>query len=116
MQARKTLVAAFQSIVTERRNQRKQNILSNKKDMLDNLLNVKDEDGKTLDDEEIIDVLLMYLNAGHESSGHTIMWATVFLQEHPEVLQRAKVSGEKKTISFPYHHLILSCVLHMMVQ
>jgi ent-kaurenoic acid hydroxylase len=82
--------------VTERRNQRKQNILSNKKDMLDNLLNVKDEDGKTLDDEEIIDVLLMYLNAGHESSGHTIMWATVFLQEHPEVLQRAKVSGEKK--------------------
>ncbi|KAG7645139.1 Ent-kaurenoic acid oxidase 1 [Arabidopsis thaliana] len=94
LKARKTLVAAFQSIVTERRNQRKQNILSNKKDMLDNLLNVKDEDGKTLDDEEIIDVLLMYLNAGHESSGHTIMWATVFLQEHPEVLQRAKAEQE----------------------
>lgn len=75
--------------------------------MLDNLLNVKDEDGRTLDDEEIIDVLLMYLNAGHESSGHTIMWATVFLQEHPEFLQRAKVNGEKKTISFPYPHLIL---------
>ena len=94
LKARKKLVAAFQSIVTERRNQRKQNSSSNKKDMLDNLIDVEDENGKTLDDEEIIDVLLMYLNAGHESSGHTIMWATIFLQEHPEFLQRAKVNGD----------------------
>ncbi|WZZ20104.1 hypothetical protein YC2023_121491 [Brassica napus] len=94
LKARKKLVAAFQSIVTERRNQRKQNSSSNKKDMLDNLIDVEDENGKTLDDEEIIDVLLMYLNAGHESSGHTIMWATIFLQEHPEFLQRAKAEQE----------------------
>lgn len=59
--------------------------------MLDNLIEAKDENGRTLEDEEIIDVLLMYLNAGHESSGHTIMWATIFLQEHPEILQKAKV-------------------------
>lgn len=96
-------MAAFQSIVTERRVQRKQNSSSNKKDMLDNLIDVEDENGKTLDDEEIIDVLLMYLNAGHESSGHTIMWATIFLQEHPEFLQRAKVTGEN--VSFTYHVL-----------
>lgn len=93
-------MAAFESIVTERRKQRKQNNYSNKKDMLDNLLDVKDENGKTLDDEEIIDVLLMYLNAGHESSGHTIMWATIFLQEHPEFLQRAKVNAEKSLLHF----------------
>lgn len=91
IQARKKLVAAFQSSVTNRRNQRKENVSSNKKDMLDNLIDAKDENGRTLEDEEIIDVLLMYLNAGHESSGHTIMWATIFLQEHPEILQKAKV-------------------------
>ncbi|VVB07417.1 unnamed protein product [Arabis nemorensis] len=94
LKARKKLVAAFQSIVTNRRNQKKENISSNKEDMLDNLIEAKDENERTLEDEEIIDVMLMYLNAGHESSGHTIMWATIFLQEHPEILQKAKEEQE----------------------
>lgn len=59
--------------------------------MLDALLDVEDENGRKLTDEDIIDILLMYLNAGHESSGHTIMWATIFLQEHPEIFKKAKV-------------------------
>ena len=59
--------------------------------MMDALLAVEDEDGKKLTDEQIIDLLVMNLNAGHESSGHTMMWATVFLQQHPEVFQKAKV-------------------------
>ena len=54
-------------------------------------MDVEDESGRKLTDEEIIDVLLMYLNAGHESSGHTMMWATTYLEQHPEVLQKAKV-------------------------
>ncbi|KAI9192019.1 hypothetical protein LWI28_016997 [Acer negundo] len=62
--------------------------------MLDALLNVEDETGRKLEDDEIIDVLLMYLNAGHESSGHIIMWATVFLQAHPHYLHKAKVIDE----------------------
>ncbi|KAL4367809.1 hypothetical protein GQ457_05G031410 [Hibiscus cannabinus] len=96
LQARKNLVAAFQSVVTKRRMQRKSNTYSTKKkDMLDALIDVKDEKGKTLDDEEIIDIMLMYLNAGHESSGHTTMWAAVFLQQHPECLQIAKEEQER---------------------
>ncbi|CAA7049544.1 unnamed protein product [Microthlaspi erraticum] len=94
LKARKKLVAAFQSIVTNRRNQKKQGVSNKKKDMLDHLIDAKDENGRTLEDDEIIDVLLMYLNAGHESSGHTIMWATIFLQEHPEILQKAKEEQE----------------------
>ena len=91
-QARKNLVAVFQSAVKERRNQRKTDNSKKKKDMLDALIDVKDEKGETLDDEEIIDIMLMYLNAGHESSGHTAMWAAIFLQQHPEFLEKAKVS------------------------
>lgn len=76
----------------ERRAQRKAgNYLPKKKDMMDALLEVVDDDGRKLTDAEIIDVLLMYLNAGHESSGHTMMWATIFLQENPEFFQKAKV-------------------------
>lgn len=83
----------FQSIVDERRSQRRKSNISStkKKDMMDALLDVEDENGRKLSDEEIIDVLLMYLNAGHESSGHIMMWAVVFLQKHPEIFQIAKV-------------------------
>jgi ent-kaurenoic acid hydroxylase len=78
--------------VDERRNLRKNGALNaKKKDMMDSLLGVEDENGRKLTDEEIIDVILMYLNAGHESSGHITTWATIFLQEHPEFLQKAKV-------------------------
>ncbi|XP_048331765.2 ent-kaurenoic acid oxidase 1-like [Ziziphus jujuba] len=95
LKARKNLVAVFQSIVTERRRLRKDNVPLKTKDMMDCLLDAQDENGKKLTDEEIIDVLLMYLNAGHESSGHTMMWAVNFLQENPDVLQKAKAEQEQ---------------------
>jgi ent-kaurenoic acid hydroxylase len=59
--------------------------------MMDRLIAVEGEGGRRLDDDEIIDILVMYLNAGHESSGHITMWATVFLQENPDILAKAKV-------------------------
>ncbi|GFY92072.1 ent-kaurenoic acid hydroxylase 2 [Actinidia rufa] len=90
-QARKNLVAIFQSIVDERREWRKN---GPKEDMMDAMLNVEDENGRRLSDEEIIDILVMYLNAGHESSGHVTMWAILFLQEHPQVFQNAKAEQE----------------------
>lgn len=83
-------MAVFQSIVEERRNQETK-VSAKKTDMMDALLEVEEENGRKLNDEEIIDVLLMYLNAGHESSGHITMWATIFLQENQEFLQKAKV-------------------------
>lgn len=84
-------MAIFQSIVDKRRERRKDTQATLTKDMMEALLDAEDENGRRLDDEEIIDILVMYLNAGHESSGHITMWATLFLQEHPEVLQKAKV-------------------------
>lgn len=96
-------MAAFKSIVEERRFQKKQNSSVKRRDMMDALLDVEDENGRKLSDEEIIDVMLMYLNAGHESSGHTIMWAVAYLTENPEFLQKAKV------LELNYHFNIMSC-------
>lgn len=95
-QARKRLVTIFQSIVDDRRERREKRGPEDKKDMMDILLDVQDENGRKLTDEEIIDVLVMYLNAGHESSGHITMWATYFLQKHPEIFKRAKVPKRSK--------------------
>lgn len=94
VQARKKLVASLQSIVTDRRNRRMKKWEPKRKDMMDALIDVEDENGRKLTDEEIIDILVMYLNAGHESSGHTMMWATILLNQHPEVLKKAKVYSQ----------------------
>lgn len=88
-------MAVLQAIVTKRREQRRENHTTVKKDMMDALLDAEDEHGKKLDDEEIIDILVMYLNAGHESSGHTTMWAALFLQKNPDVFKRAKVCNSR---------------------
>lgn len=101
LKARKKLVAILQSVVQKRRQQRKNDPPTSKKDMMDALLDVKDENGRSLDDEEIIDILIMYLNAGHESSGHVTMWATLLLQDHQEMFQRAKAEQEAIVKNMP---------------
>lgn len=88
-------MAIFQNIVNERRKQRKEKLSRQTKDMLDALIDVEDEDGRKLIDEEIIDVMIMYLNAGHESSGHLTMWTTLLLQKNTEYFEKAKVSTIK---------------------
>ncbi|KAK7363236.1 hypothetical protein VNO77_05370 [Canavalia gladiata] len=90
--ARKKLVATFQSILNKRR---KEKLSRKAKDMVDALIGAEDENGRKLSDEEIIDVMIMYLNAGHESSGHITMWTTLLLQNHPEYFQKAKAEQEE---------------------
>ncbi|THU54139.1 hypothetical protein C4D60_Mb10t21870 [Musa balbisiana] len=101
LKARKSLVATLQSVVDERRAMKARNLSPAKKDMMDNLIDVEDENGRRLTDEEIIDILIMYLNAGHESSGHITMWATVFLQENPNIFEKAKAEQEEIRRSMP---------------
>uniref|UniRef100_M8C813 Ent-kaurenoic acid oxidase 1 n=1 Tax=Aegilops tauschii TaxID=37682 RepID=M8C813_AEGTA len=93
IRARRRLVAALQRVLDERR-ARGCSKTAAPVDMMDRLIAAEDEGGRRLQDDEIIDVLVMYLNAGHESSGHITMWATVFLQENPDILAKAKVVDE----------------------
>ncbi|CAN1825292.1 Ent-kaurenoic acid oxidase 1 [Linum perenne] len=96
LKARKKVVDVLQSVLDERRNRIKQEKKKKKKkDMMDELMRVEDENGRRLRDEEIIDILLMYLNAGHESSAHVTMWATVLLHQHPHCLQKAREEQEE---------------------
>nr|DAD47537.1 TPA_asm: hypothetical protein HUJ06_017474 [Nelumbo nucifera] len=95
LKSRKNLVAILNSVVKERRQRMMSCPPPAKKDMMDVLMYVEDENGRRLSDDEIIDVLVMYLNAGHESSAHITMWATVLLQKHPELFQKAKAEQEE---------------------
>nr|POE59688.1 ent-kaurenoic acid oxidase 2 [Quercus suber] len=93
LEARKKLAKILQAVVDGRRARKSSNLSETQKDMMDLLMDVE-ENGRKLDDEKIIDIILTYLNAGHESSAHATMWATLFLQQHPECLQKAKVIDE----------------------
>ena len=62
-----------------------------KKDMMDLLMGVKDEDGRQLEDLDIIDLLIVFMLAGHESSAHGALWSVIYLSENPEVFKIAKV-------------------------
>ncbi|GJN01133.1 hypothetical protein PR202_ga18372 [Eleusine coracana subsp. coracana] len=102
LRARKKLVAVLQSMLDDRR--KGVASMSSSVDMMDRLIQVEDENGRRLRDDEIIDILIMYLNAGHESSGHITMWATVFFQENLEIFAKAKAEQETIMRSIPPTH------------
>lgn len=93
--AKKHLDVVFRSVVDQRRKERMEGVDRKFRDMIDELIDSEDESGKKLDDEAITDIMVMYTNNGHESSAHTTMWATIYLENHPEIFQKAKVHNMK---------------------
>nr|POE59693.1 ent-kaurenoic acid oxidase 1 [Quercus suber] len=97
LKARKKLVKIFQSVLDKKRATMKDNTNQTdaKKDMMDLLMGIKDEDGKQLEDLDIIDLLIVFMLAGHESSAHGALWSVIYLSENPEVFKIAKEEQEE---------------------
>ncbi|KAK8571796.1 hypothetical protein V6N12_027869 [Hibiscus sabdariffa] len=89
LEARKILVNAIQPHLDERRykNGDDPNI---EKGMIDLLLEAKDENGEELENELIVNLLLGFLLAGHETTAHIASWLTIYLHDRPETLRKAK--------------------------
>ena len=51
--------------MNERRKEKLENPNKTAKDMLDQLIDAEDENGRKLADDEVIDIMIMNLNAGH---------------------------------------------------
>ncbi|KAJ3167400.1 hypothetical protein HDU88_002322 [Geranomyces variabilis] len=69
-------------------------------DVLDRLLTEnKKEGGKRLSDEEVIDEVLMFFLAGHETTANTLVWTLLKLTEYPAVA--AKLRAELDAILGP---------------
>ncbi|KAL9327537.1 hypothetical protein ACSQ67_002540 [Phaseolus vulgaris] len=92
--ARKKLTKLLQGLVDLKR-RRNHTKTKTKRDMMDSLLEVTDEDGRKLEDENIMDLLLVFLLAGHESSAHGILWTIIYLTQHSQFFQRAKKEQEE---------------------
>ncbi|KAG6556952.1 hypothetical protein Mapa_001368 [Marchantia paleacea] len=86
LKARKDVLKKIQAILDERRAIK----TVRHGDVLGSLLDLQDENGSHLTDEEIIDTILVFLIAGHQSSTFSITWAMIFLQRHPEALKACR--------------------------
>jgi len=82
----------------------KRSNLSQGNDVLATLLQVHDEDGTRLTDEEVIGQTNILFVAGHETSATTLTWTLFLLAQHPQVLAdvldeiEGKLHGETPTV------------------
>ncbi|KAI4365905.1 hypothetical protein MLD38_021844 [Melastoma candidum] len=59
-------------------------------DLLDGLMQVKDEEGNKLSDREVVDNIVSLVLGGFESTTLSIMWAIYYLAEYPKVLEKLR--------------------------
>ncbi|OMO55023.1 Cytochrome P450 [Corchorus capsularis] len=91
LKARKMLVKSIKDVLVDRRDKE----CNGKKGLIDLIKEIEDEEGEKLDDELIVILLLVFLVAGNESVGRAATWATIYLHQHPQVLQKAKEEQEE---------------------
>lgn len=60
-------------------------------DLMDGLIQLKDDEGNQLSDTEILDNIVSLVVAGYESTSLSIMWALYYLPKYPNVLQKLRV-------------------------
>ncbi|CAN4099761.1 unnamed protein product [Withania somnifera] len=88
--ARENLTKIFQAAINERRVKNSSDKSGTKRSILDLLLESKDEEGRKFSDEKITNILLLYSFGGQISTAPSATWMLLYLQEHPEYLQKAK--------------------------
>lgn len=62
------------------------------KDLMDMLKQIKDEEGKKLSDEEVLDNIVSLFLGGFDSTASVSAWAIYYLAKNPDVLQILRVS------------------------
>ena len=65
-------------------------------DLLFMLLHARDEDGNSMDDEQLRDEVMTIILAGHETTALALSWTWMLLSEHPEV--EAKLAAELERV------------------
>lgn len=57
-------------------------------DLLDMLLDARYEDGKPMEEEQLVDELLILFTAGHETTSNALTFAAQLIAKHPEVQEK----------------------------
>src|SRR5262249_22645444 len=68
-------------------------------DVLSTLLEARDDDGRSMTDEQIRDEAMTLVLAGHETTANALSWTFHLLSRHPEV--RARMEAELDVLDSP---------------
>ncbi|KAI3888566.1 hypothetical protein MKW92_005532 [Papaver armeniacum] len=93
LKCRKSATDIFRKELESRRLHAKSQI-EERNDLMDGLINMKDEQGEQLGDEEVLDNIVSLVIAGYESTSLASMWALYYLAKFPDVLQKLRVSDD----------------------
>lgn len=110
LRARRRLLGHIEGVVAGRRGAPR---AAGDPDVLDLLLDARDEDGAGLDEREIGEQILLLLFAGHETLTSALTSLCLLLSRHPEVLARARaeVDGAEPADTLPYLERVLCEVM-----
>jgi len=96
-QAISELDRVVMEIIAERRSRKDRIEEDRNEDLLDMLLNARDEDtGQGMTDKQLRDEVITLLLAGHETTANALSWTWYLLSENPDVYHR--LQAELKTI------------------
>jgi ent-kaurenoic acid hydroxylase len=77
-------------------------------DVMSGFMEMEDEQGNKLNDDEVVDNIVSAIVAGYESTATAIMWAMYHLAKSPDVLAKLRVSHIHAFI-VPYSGLTEAC-------
>ncbi|XP_004301171.1 PREDICTED: ent-kaurenoic acid oxidase 2-like [Fragaria vesca subsp. vesca] len=86
-QCRKKLDAIFWMELEKKKKNQKE-VSTN--DLMDGLMQIKDDEGNKLGDQEVIDNIVSLVVAGYASTSLASMWAIYYLAKFPNVLQKLR--------------------------
>ncbi|MED6165129.1 hypothetical protein PIB30_096642 [Stylosanthes scabra] len=101
---RKKLEEIVKSIVEERKLMMIKNgsdEVTEKKDLVDILLEVEDVDGRKLKGEDIVSMLIVLFLAGHVTTAAALMWSVVYVTKNTLLFKKAKEEQEEILKSRP---------------
>jgi ent-kaurenoic acid hydroxylase len=90
-------LAAMFMLEVEKRKKLAQNGEKTTNDLLDGLMQIKDEEGNKLSDQEVLDNIVGLVTGGYESTTLASMWAIYYLSKFPHVLD--KLREENRALS-----------------
>ena len=97
---RRQAVAIFddtiEAIIAQRRTAVENGQEADKGDLLSMLMLAQDEDGSTMDDQQLRDEVATLFAAGHETTSNALSWTWFLLSQHPE--EEAQLHAELDTV------------------
>ncbi|KAL0355900.1 UNVERIFIED_CONTAM: Ent-kaurenoic acid oxidase 1 [Sesamum radiatum] len=110
LQCRKKAIAIFRDEMEKRK---RCDTSKGKNDLMEGLMQMKDDDGEQLTETEVLDNIVSLVLGGYTSTSVAIMWAFYYLAMHPSVVEKLRVKLAKTLseydVLWSIHYVLIGC-------